>query len=277
MTLEEYLAQVDLAYKTCSGGALEARLTALTGQCAAEYGPRSGPYASMLEELGSFYRGQCRYEESEEQFRRALPLLEADPGRDSPAYATALNNLAGAHRLLGRYGQALEEFHACLELYRAAVGERHVLYAAGLNNLSLVHLDLGELERALELQEQAADILAAQPQARYELASALCNQGTLCQRLGRLEEAEHKLERALALFREELGTDDPHYHAALNSLGTVHYAAKRFAAARDYFAQAAQAAQALYGPDHRETQTALAHQALAEEGLNSSPRGTEDA
>lgn len=264
MTLEQYLAQVDRAYETSpSPAALENRLAALADQCGAEHGRNSVPYASLLGELGGFFRGQGRFQESEECFRQAMALLEAALGRNSPAYATTLNNLAGVHRLLGRHEEAAAEFQTCLDLYRETVGERHVLYAAGLNNLSLIHLDRGELEQAAALQEQAADILSGLPQARDELASALCNQGALYQRMGRLDEALTKLKRALNLFRGELGTDTPHYHAALNTLGTVHYAAGRFLAARDCFAQAAQAAQALYGPDHREVRAAWAHYVMA--------------
>lgn len=272
MTLQDYLNQVDLAYVSCTGSrALEERLAALAEQCAEEHGRNSPYYASLLGELGGFYRGQARYEESEQCFQQALALLEADPGRNSPAYSTTLNNLAGTHRLMGRYGQAMEEFGACLALYRETVGERHILYAAGLNNLSLVHLDRDEQEQALALQEQAAGILAALPQAEDELAGALCNQAVICQRLGRLAEAAEKLERALGLFRNKLGTGTPHYHAALNSLGAVHYAAGHFEAARDCFAQAAQAALGLYGPGHKEVQAALVHQAMAERKLEASP------
>lgn len=268
MMVEEYLAQVDQAYESCPGGEeAEKRLIVLTEQCGDEHGRDSAAYASLLGELGGFYRGQGRYEQAEACFHRALPLLETWLGVGSPQYATTLNNLAGVHRLMGRCGQAMEEFHRCLELYRASVGECHILYASGLNNLSLVHLDLGDLETALELQRQAADILDRLPQAKGELVSSLCNQGALCQRLGRLEEAEEKLKRALVLLREELSTHTPHYHAVLNGLGVVHYAAGRFAAARDCFSQAAQAAQTLYGPDHPEVKAALTHRALAEERL----------
>lgn len=260
MELKDYLAQVDRAYETCPDGrALEERLTALADQCGAEHGRDSVPYASLLGELGGFYRGQGRFEQSEARFREALVLLEKKLGRGSPEYATTLNNLAGTHRLMGRLDQAEEEFRACLELYRAAVGERHVLYAAGLNNLSLVCLDRGTLEEALALQGQAEQILAALPKARDELASALCNQGALYQRLGRLDEAEGKLNAALTLFRTELGTDTPHYHAALNALGAVYYAAGRFGEAAERFGQAARAAEELYGPDHREVRAALSH------------------
>lgn len=265
--LQDYLDQVDRAYETAAGRDLEDRLIDLARQCGEEYGWESTAYASLLGELGGFYRGQGRFEESEARFQQAMSLLEARLGRESPEYSTMLNNLAGTHRLMGRLDQAEEEFRACLELYRAGVGDRHILYASGLNNLSLLHLDRGELEKALDLQSRAESILAALPQARDELASALCNQGALYQRLGRLEEAQAKLEQALVLFREELGTDTPHYHAALNSLGAVHYAAGRFEAARDCFGQAAQAARELYGPEHREVQAALTHRAMAVQRL----------
>lgn len=265
MELNDYLTQVDRAYKTCpNSAALEVQLTALLDQCGQEHKWNSVPYASLLGELGSFYRGQGRCDEAEARFRQALALLEVDPGRNSAEYATALNNLTGVHRLQRRWEEALEEFNTCLGLYRDTVGEDHVLFAAGLNNMSLVYLDRREWEIALALQEGAAGILARSPQARDELAASLCNQGALCQRMGRLKEAEEKLNEALSMFREELGTDTPHYHAALNTLGTVHYAARRFRAARDCFDEAARAAQALFGPNHYEVLAALDHRALAE-------------
>ena len=57
---------------------------------------------------------------------------------------------------------------------------------------------------------------------------------------------------AISLFETELGTDTPHYHAALNTLGIVYYRLGRFAEAYDRFTQAGDAAERLYGPEHRE-------------------------
>lgn len=131
--LKDHLTQVDLTYKTCADSrALEGRLTALLDRCGQEHGSSSVPYASLLGELGGFYRGQGRFDEAEARFRQALALLETDPGRDSPEYATMLNNLAGVHRLQGRQEEALalQEGAArdCFEQAAQAAGE---LYGPG--------------------------------------------------------------------------------------------------------------------------------------------------
>jgi len=259
----DYFEQVDLAYQTLKGPALEDRLRELTDRCRAEYGERGALYGSMLNELGSYYRGQGRYEASERAFREALELLAQSRGTDSPDYATALNNLAGTHRLMGRLKEAEREFAACLTLYRETLGEGHILYAAGLNNLSLVCLDRGELERAAELQGRAARVLETMPDRRDELAAALCNLGELRRRQGRPEEAERCLLRALELFQRELGVDTPHYHAALNGLGGLCCEVGRYEEACRWFLAAAAAAEKLYGSEHREHRAALEHLRMA--------------
>lgn len=272
MELREYLEQVDQAYETLSGSDLESRIRALTDACRLEYGEESAPYASMLGELGAYYRGQGRYEESEDCFQRSLKLLENTVGKESPAYATALNNLASVHRFTGRYADAEREYAACLALYRRTVGTGDVLYAAGLNGLSMVYLDQNLLLQAARLQTRAAEILDTLPQCRDELAVSLCNLGLLLRQMGRLKEAEEKLTQAIALFEGELGTHTPHYHAALNGLGSVDYAAGRYRQAQARFRQAAQAAEALYGPDHWECRVAKEHMEMARRAAETAPQ-----
>lgn len=263
MEWNDYLAQIDRAYEELTGPALEGRLEELGQACLAEYGGESPVYGAMLNELGALYKGAGKLEQSEGYFLQALALMEGRLGRESQAYATVLNDLAGVHRLQGRLAEAEEEFKACLKHYEAVLGRNHVLYAAGLNNLSLVYLDQDRLAQAAELQKQAADILRALPECRDELAVSLCNLGVLRQRLGQLEEAEELLLEALRMFREELGTDTPHYHASLNALGVVRYASGRYDQAKADFSAAAEAAQRLYGPDHWEVQAAREHARLA--------------
>lgn len=263
MEWAEYIKEIDRAWDTLTREDLEARFLELDGAVKADHGPDSWVYGAMQNELGGFYRGQGRYAEAETCFRRAMALFEAHLGKSDPAYATALNNLAGTHRLAGRPELAEEEFGRCLALYRETVGTDHILYASGLNNLSLVCLDRGEAARAAQLQRQALEILKGLPDRRDELAASLINLGALCQRLGRLEEAEEHLSEAIRMLREELGTNTPHYHAALNGLGAVHCAQGRYDRAEDDFTQAAQTAQAMFGPDHWEVKAAREHAALA--------------
>lgn len=252
MTLQDYLDQVDAAYGTLTGKALESRIAELCDAARAAFGEESGEHASMLGELGAYYRGQRRLQEAEGCCVKALDLLERSAGRASAACATARNNLAGVHRLMGRYEQAEEEFLDCLDLYRRTVGERDILYAGGLNNYSLLCLDRRDYDKALALQAQAAEILRDLPGCRDELASSLGNQGMLLQFLGCLPEAEERLTQAVRMYETELGTDTPHYHAVLDGLGAVYLQAGDHRRAIEQFEKAAGAAEALYGPRHPE-------------------------
>ena len=248
-------ARIDAAYESCRGPALEDALRAVAADCAAENGEASPLYAAMCSELGGYYRGQARYAESESAFLRALDILRGDPGEDSPDYTTALNNLAGTCRCMGKYEEAERLFRLCLERYAVSPGRQHVLYASALNNYALLCLDRGELARAEALLAQSSEVLSALPACRDEYASALCNRSALLLRLDQAEEAVPLLEEAAALYERELGTDTPHYHAALNSLGLARLALHDVAGAAESFRRAVSAAEALYGPEHPETQS----------------------
>lgn len=266
MKWDRYLAQIDEVYALPPQEA-ETRLLQLDSSCAEEYGKNSTFYASMRNELGAFYKGQGRFEEAAACFRQAIALFRTQARPGDPALATAMNNLAGVLRLSSRPDEAEELFRGCLQLYADSVGTQHILYAAGLNNLSLVCLDRGETDQAARLQQQAADILRALPESRDELAASLINLGALRQTQGRLEEAEKLLDEALALFETELGTDTPHYHAALNGRGIVRYAAGNFSAAEADFLSAARAAEAMYGVDHYEAESARANARAARRAM----------
>lgn len=252
MEQEKYFAAIDRGYAELAAPELEELLKSLVRKSETEGGARSALHASMLGELGAFYRGQGRFDESERAFLSAVDILGGINGGAGADYATALNNLAGTHRLMGRLDEAEAEFSECMRIYRRTIGEGHVLYASALNNLSLVCLDRGELRHALELQDRAGLILSRNAQARDEYAASLCNTGALYLRLGQYDEAERRLLEAVSLFENELGTDTPHYHAALNTLGIVYYRLGRFAEAYGHFTQAGDAAERLYGPEHRE-------------------------
>jgi len=261
MELESYLAQVDRAYETLRGPALEDRLRELEAQSAAAFGEESREHASLLSELGAFYRGQGRFEESERAFLRAMDLL----AEGTADWATAVNNLAGTHRMMKKLDEAEEEFTRAGDCYAATLGRDHVLYAATLNNRSLVCLERGKTDRAADYLRAASEILKGLPEKVDEYASSLCNLGALYDRQGRLDDADSTLREAVALFEGPLGTDTPHYHAALNTLGIVCCHRKDWAGAETAFRRAADAAKALYGEEHREYAAICRHLAMARE------------
>ena len=63
-----YFQAIDTAYGTLSGAELEQRLLQLLEQSRTEYGDTHDFYAAMLNELGGYYRGQNRFQESESCF-----------------------------------------------------------------------------------------------------------------------------------------------------------------------------------------------------------------
>ena len=254
-----YFNEVDRAYQTLRGAELENRLKELVEQSRAEYGESNPFYAAVLSELGGYYRGQGRGEESEACLVTAVEIFGEQLGKKNPNYATALNNLAGTHRLMGKLDEAEKEFEVCLEIYRDTVGEGHILFASGLNNLSLVAMERGDLERAETLQHTCSEILAQYPECLDELATSLCNLGTLKRKNGKLEEAKTDLLRAIGLYETELGTVTPHYHAALNTLGLTYYSEGDCPQACQWLEQSVAAAEKLYGPEHGETRAAKEH------------------
>ena len=271
MEWKAYLTEIDEAYALPPKEA-EARLLQLDSACRQEYGKDSYTAAAMDNELGAFYKGQGRFEEAAACFRRALKLFEASARPGDPACATATNNLAGVLRLQGRTAEAEQAFDLALTLYEKTVGTGHVLYAAALNNRSLVALDRDDLQRAAALQAQAITILRALPACRDELAAALVNLGALYQKAGKAADAEPLLEEALRMFESELGTDTPHYHAALNGRGVLRYRNGDFAGAEADFLAAARAAEVMYGANHYEAQGARANAQAARRAMEGAER-----
>lgn len=267
MEKKDYFGQIDLAYGTMTGSQLEDRLRELVRAGGEEYGRQSGFYAGLLSELGGYYRGQGRFEESAQQFLLARKILEELGKTGSPDYATVLNNLAGTYRLMKRYDDAERLLSESLELYRATLGERHILYASGLNNLALVCLDRKDYERAAGFLEQAAAILELQPECADELASSLSNLVSLYRNMGQTERARQMLQRVISMFEEQLGTRTPHYHAALNTLGLCFYQEGQYEEARTWLLRARETARTLYGSSHREYQAIQNHLDLVERAL----------
>ena len=265
MTLSEYMAAVDEAYTSLSGQALEDRLLTLAKDAEAQFGPENPSFAAMLSEVGSYYRGQGRYEASEEYYLRALSIIPPD----TADRGTALNNLAGTRRLMGRQDQAEQDFLSALALLERTVGHEHVLYASALNNLSLLYLDRKQTDMAKRYLAQASDILSQLPDHPDEYASSLCNLAALELRTGRPEAAAPLLEEAIRLFENELGTDTPHYHTVLNSLGVARWQLGDFPGSESAFRKGLDAAASLYGEGHPEYEKLRAHLQQARERMGS--------
>ena len=266
MDISEYFRIVDKSYGTENNETIEAEIRRACSLAKENEGEGSAIYASMLSELGGFYRGLTRYDESVECFTKAAEILKALRGPMSPDYATCINNRAGSYRQMGLFSKAEEGFDECLAIYEATVGRKHILYSAGLNNCALVALDKGQTDRAAALLSEAEEILRELPDHQDEYATSLANTAELYRQLGRYEDAEKNLLEAKDVYENRLhDTFTPHYHAILNSLGLVCMATGRKPEAAEWFRQSLIYCERYYNKDHREYKATERNLAQAEE------------
>jgi len=253
MQTADYFKIVDSSYGTEDNQKIESEIKRACALAKENEGEKSAIYASMLSELGGFYRGLTRYDESVDCFTRAAEILKELNGPMSPDYATCVNNRAGSYRQMRLFDKAEEGFAECLSIYENTVGKKHILYSAGLNNVALVALDKGQTDRAAALLAEAAEILKDMPDHLDEYATSLANTAELYRQLGRYEEAERNLLEAKDVYENQMhDTFTPHYHAILNSLGLVCMATGRYQEAAERFRSALVYCERYYNKEHRE-------------------------
>ena len=258
MKKEEYIRQVDLAFESLSGQDLEERLLKLCDASRQEYGAGDAVYASMLSEMGAYYRGQKETVKAEQYFLEALRILEK-AGAALADIATVMNNLAGVYRMTERYGEAEQLYKSCLEIYKKELGNRHILFAAGLNNLGGLYSSMNRSEEALELFKRALDILRDYPDALDELAASLCNLGNLYIQKKLYAEAEKNLLEAKRIYETQVDYCTPHYYITLNSLGLSKLGLGDQEEAARMFRAAAEACEKIYGKGHEDYKMIIRH------------------
>ena len=256
MTPQEYFNFIDNAYLKHDPALIEADIRKIVELSKEEYGENTVVHAAMLSELGAFFRGQRKLDDSIHYFKLSIELLEKVSGTNTADYATGLDNLGSAYRLAGRFEDAKECFNKCLEIYRNNVGEKHILYAAGLNNLGMLALDQDDTNAAANYFEQCSLILKEMPEAIDEYTTTICNTASLYYQLKDYPKAEALLIEAIDKFETILGVETPHYHAALNTLGLCFSAQGEFEKACFWFKKSVDAANHLYSHEHLECQAA---------------------
>jgi class 3 adenylate cyclase/tetratricopeptide (TPR) repeat protein len=144
-----------------------------------------------------YWRGD--FEAARERFNQALEIARSNPEVDRWGEARALISLAGIASALGDPGQTLEIADRALTLGREISDPFTVATAQERRSNSF--RTGWRLEDALACSNEAVRIYRDLG-ARWELASALGDRGTLHRLLDRFEEAERDLREAWALCME---------------------------------------------------------------------------
>ena len=224
--------------------------------------------ATYLNDIGTTYYYQSRFEETLSYWRRALTInreigrlegvsgalnniaiiyarrgdleealtryqevLRIDRKREAPdGVAAALNNIGLVRENQGQYDRALQRYRESLALERRE-GNRTGI-AQSLTNIANVHETRGDYRKALVQYREAVEIHRDLGN-RASLAGALNNTGICYKNLGRYDEALAQYREALAIEREL--EDRGGVANALSNIGTLHVRQGRLVVALERF------------------------------------------
>ena len=177
----------------------------------------------LLNELMGYYRSVSRHADCAEAAEKALALIRAMGLEGTVNHGTTLLNAATGLRAAGENDRAEEAYRKAQVILESQLPAEDYRLASLYNNMSLLYAAMGRLELAAEYARKALERIEQNPDAQAELAISLSNLGGMYTRLGQSERAHRCLERAVSLFEQLPGRDDPHYPAALCALAELHF------------------------------------------------------
>ncbi len=172
-------------------------------------GPRSSEVAEVIAYQGSLAHFRRHLAEAEALYVEALAIVDETGELKSQERTDLLAGLAGIYRLQGRFERAIELNRQVLKLDRELLEPNDPNLAYSLNNVALVYR-LNDPARAIPLLEEAIGITEPSlgPDHSY-LATQIYNLGGILMAVGKFDDAEHQLRRALPIHEAAVGPSSP--------------------------------------------------------------------
>ena len=203
---------------------------------------------TLYNEIIGFHRVSGNREKSYGAADKALALLR-EKGMDVTIhYATTLLNYATARVIFRELPEALALYREVEALYAQLLDPIDYRNASLYNNISQALLKAGKVEEGGAYLEKSLSVLEQLNEDGVEAAIATCLTNIAYNKMshGDLDAAEDYLTRAEARFKS-FDYYDPHYDSVLAGFGQLKHRRGEYAAAADYFDQAARHVESLFG------------------------------
>ena len=212
-------------------------------------GDESGEVADSLDILSTFHFMLGRYDDAEDEERRALDLRENLLPQGDPAIAAARDGLGTILYRQGRYSEAEPLLAGALETFRTASEPDAESISGALNTLAELARVRGDLRLAEERLTEALSYVETAPPLQPPLLNNLAG---LHKDEGRYDQAEDLLRRSLHL-RETADPPQPaHVAVALLNLAELARLQGRATEAASLYGRALDEARRGLGPDNPE-------------------------
>lgn len=216
-TAEAVLEELDRLYASGNVGEIEHFLTKKL-----EVAREEGDIRTILAlnpELCGLFRTTGREKQGVDLIAESLQIMEQEGLGDTLPYGITLLNGATVNCAAGNLEEAVNMCRRA-ELILENQEQGRAYLPALYNNMSQIFQKTGDYEEALRIHsriEEAAGCLSGDAEATVRMNRAL-----ILMELGRMEEAEVWLKKAMAYYQGEKGQRDMHYSAALAALGQLY-------------------------------------------------------
>ena len=215
--------------------------------------------ARMLEGIGRIYQNAGRFAEAKQAYERSLLLRRANGAGESAETATTLLHMANTLRVAGNYAAADSAAWEALRIYETVNGPADPSAAEAWQMLSMLAVYRSDIRATAVYARRSADIMiAAYGADDPRIAHSLEILGGALNRLGRYEEGERYMRRALVLYEREKGPNDPELILPLYRLAEAMVDSREdYAGAAPLMERGAAIARASLGDAHPRTGYAL--------------------
>lgn len=192
---------------------------------------REGNYGAMLtlyNEMEGLYRTTGRAQKGAEISDKALALIEKMGLWSTVHHATTLQNGATANRVAGNLDKALGMYLETAEIYKKHGYENSYPMASLHNNISHIYQEKKDYNKALHHLEGAYRLITRMKDSEAEVATTEINMALTLMMLGRENEAEKLLFKALQYYQSDIGKGDGHYGSALSAAAEFYWRKKDF-------------------------------------------------
>jgi serine/threonine protein kinase len=181
------------------------------------------------------------YDAAEKTFAEAMAIHKRALGEDHPEYASGLENIGNIWYRKGEYAKTAEQLEKVLAIRRRALGDDAEPVGRTLANLGSVYMSSGNDAAALpKFQESLERLTKFLGPAHPDVASVLTGESGALLHLGRLDEAEAAVRRALAIRTAKFPATSQPVALARLRLGQILTAKKRYPEADVELRQAAE-------------------------------------
>ena len=204
--------------------------------------------------LGNLYSDQCKLQEAEAMYQRALEGKEKAWGPDHTSTLDTIHCLGILYSKQGKLQEAEAMYQRALEGKEKAWGPDHTSTLDTVNNLGLLYSDQGKLQEAEAMYQRALEgkEKAWGPDHTSTLAT-VHSLSLLYSKQGKLQEAEAMYQRALEGKEKAWGPDHTSTLATIHCLGILYSDQGKLQEAEAMYQRALEGYENSKGVDHPTT------------------------